>query len=337
MYKEMIKNTMIKRVIIWGHFTGTHSYIHGAYYKAFKYMNYDTYWIDNISELGNIDLSGTLFLTEGHAQNGMPVRKDCYYILHHVDNFKFLEVGAKIINLCNYLHNTLKEGQNWNYPDKNENGILTSYPVEKINEHVYYDRHNLALYQPWATDLLPNEIPESPIDFNEDIKEINYIGSIWDENREQITPMIKECYDKEIIVNIYGWLSQPFEYSNVRHKTVCGVTTEENAKELIKSSLFYPEVRGNHHINLGYIPCRLFKNISYGCIPCTNSYAAYEFFEKLIPYSNNTQDFIEISINYLKNRNIDNDKYLMNKVKTQHTYVNRAEEILNYFDVLYSN
>ncbi len=328
----------IKRVIIWGCFKGSHSYIHGAYYKAFKYMNYDTYWIDNISELGNIDLSGTLFLTEGQHQNGIPVRKDCYYILHHVDNFKFLEAGAKIINLCNYLHTT-KDLGSYNYPLDNSgtHGKHPLYPIENIKEHVYYDRHNLALYQPWATDLLPNEIPENPIDFNENIKEINYIGSVWEENREQIKPMIKDCYDKGITVNIYGWLSQPFEYSNVRHKEVCGGATEENARELIKSSLFYPEVRGNHHINLGYIPCRLFKNISYGCIPCTNSYSAYEFFEKLIPYSNNTQNFIEISINYLKNRNIDNDKYLMNKVKTQHTYVNRIEEILNYFDVLYPN
>ena len=34
------------KVIIWGHplHSHTHSYIHEAYYRAFKYLGYDVYW-----------------------------------------------------------------------------------------------------------------------------------------------------------------------------------------------------------------------------------------------------------------------------------------------------
>ena len=39
---------MFERVIIWGHklHTHTHSYIHYGFYKAFKHLNYDVYWLD---------------------------------------------------------------------------------------------------------------------------------------------------------------------------------------------------------------------------------------------------------------------------------------------------
>lgn len=317
----------IKRVVVWGHFTGSHSFIHAGYFKAFKHMGYETYWINNISELGNIDLSGTLFLTEDQAKHGMPIRSDCYYILHHIVNDPF--VGCKVVNLCNYVHYPLKQGNSFNYPGSQ---------VEKIKDYVYYDKSNKAIYQPWATDLLPTEISDEPLPFDENKKDINFIGSIWQENITQISPMLEDCLHRRININIYGWLAVPqiLQLPNIKHISTCGGANDEQARELIKSSLFYPDIRGDHHKNVGYIPCRLFKNISYGCIPCTNSLPALEFFENKIPYAENTKDFAEISINYLKNRDIENDKYLMNKVKTEHTYVNRIEDILKYFDVLYS-
>jgi len=328
----------ITRVVVWGNFKGSHSYIHGAYYKAFKYLGYDTYWINNISELGNVDLSGTLFLSDDTTKSGMPIRKDCYYILHHIPNDQFLSVGCKFINLCNYLHNPLKDGNSYNYPlnDSGTHGVLPSYPVEKVKDYVYYDRHNKAIYQPWATNLLPTEMPDSPINFDANKKEINFIGSVWSENIMQIAPLLKDCNDKNIVVNIHGWLQQSQVlslFSNVRHIT--SNVSEENAVDLVKSSLIYPDIRGEHHKNLGYIPCRLFKNISYGCIPCTNSLPSYEFFEKLIPYSDNTDDFIQISMEYLMNRDIEKDRYLMNMVKTNHTYCNRVEDIIIFFNELY--
>lgn len=319
----------IKRVVVWGHFTGSHSFIHAGYFKAFKHMGYETYWINNIAELGNIDLSGTLFLTEDQAKHGMPIRKDCYYILHHMVNDVFISSGCKFVNLCNYVRYPLLEGKSWNYPGSQ---------VEMIKDYVYYDKSNRAIYQPWATNLLPDEISDSPVLFDETKNEINFIGSVWSDNIMQTMPMIDDCKNRNIKINIFGWLAAPhiLQYPNVTHPKDCGGINDEQSRELITSSFIYPDIRGEGHKTLGYIPCRIFKNISYGCIPCTNSLPVYEFFEKRIPYSENTKDFVEISINYLKNRDIENDKYLMNKVKTEHTYVNRIEDILKYFDVLYS-
>jgi len=329
----------IKRVVVYGHFTGSHSYIHQGYYKAFQYMGYESHWISDIRELGGIDLSGTLFLTENMAKSNMPIRKDCYYILHHIDNIDFINVGCEFINLCNYLHVSLNNGMSYNYPIDgiSAHGTLPLYPVEKIKDYVYYDKANNAIYQPWATDLLPNEIDDI-LEFDITKTEINFVGSVWSENINQLAPMLLDCFNKKINVNIYGWVQSPqmiSQFPNVKHITHTG-TSEEDAQKLVKSSLIYPDIRGDLHRNVGYIPCRLFKNISYGCIPITNSLPSYEFFEKLIPYSDNSIDFVNISTEYLNNRDIEKDRYLINKIKDQHTYVNRIQDILTYFDILYS-
>jgi len=334
----------IKRVVIYGHFQGSHSYIHAGYFKAFEYLGYETHWILDIRELGNIDFEGTLFFTENNAKTNsmswkesIPIRDDCYYVLHHIDNSEFSE--CKYINLCNYLHEPLKYNESYNYPIQkgSPHGTRPLHKVDKIKDYVYHDIINKSIYQPWATNLLPNEINDDIIPFDINKKEINFIGSIWSENINQILPMFNELKNRKISLNIYGWMpfnDIPLNFPNINHIMHTGIS-ESDAQNLIESSLIYPDVRGELHKNVGYIPCRLFKNISYGCIPVTNSISSYHFFENLLPYSDNTADYLDISISYLSNRNIERDKYLINKVKNNHTYVNRIQDIMEYFDILY--
>jgi hypothetical protein len=332
----------VKRVVIWKHLfklneSGSHTFIHQAYYKAFKHLGFETYWVDSMSKLNIDDLEGTLFLIEGKPDE-IPLRDDCYYILHHVDNKQFIDKGCKFINLCNFLLGPLSNNESYNYPLDNsgDHGKKPLYPVEKIKDYVYYDIHNKAIYQPWATDLLPSEFAEEPLTFNPDIKELNFIGSVWSENINQILPMIQSLHDNNIKLNIYGWLqfNELKNVPNIEHMVGCG-TTEEDARSLVETSLFYPDIRGEHHINLGYIPCRLFKNISYGCIPFTNSKLAYDFFDQKILYSPDSKDFLNNSKNYLLNRNLENDKKLMQLVKENHTYLNRVNDILDFIKIIY--
>jgi hypothetical protein len=79
----------IKRVVIWKHLfklnqSGSHTFIHQAYYKAFKHLGFETHWVDSISKLDIDEYEGTLFLIEGTNWNipdEIPLRDDCYYIL----------------------------------------------------------------------------------------------------------------------------------------------------------------------------------------------------------------------------------------------------------------
>ena len=78
-----ITNLPIKRVILWGHklHSHTHSYIHWAFYRTFKHLGFETYWLDNKDSLAGLNLANTLFITEGQVDQRIPVRDDCFYVL----------------------------------------------------------------------------------------------------------------------------------------------------------------------------------------------------------------------------------------------------------------
>jgi hypothetical protein len=290
----------MKRIIIWGHklHRHTHSYIHNSYYKAFKYLGYDVYWFDNSDDISNFNFENSIFLTEGQVDQKIPMIKSSYYILHHCNNEKYQNFNY--INLCNYVNNC-KIGISHNYKNST---------VEKINYYTYYDSNNKAIYQPWATDLLTNEI-ELKISPLISTNNIYFIGSVWSDNYQSVSEFIKSC-----------------ELNDKKFIPIKGTSDLEN-KNYVRESYISFDIRTDLHLDVGYIPCRIFKNISYGCIPSTHSKFIRDFFgDNLLPYSNidnlitNNREFRENS------KNIDISLFLINEVKENHTYVNRINEIL---------
>ena len=77
----------VNNIIIWGHklHSHTHSYIHNAFFIAFKKLGYDTHWFDDNDDVSNFDFSNSLFITEHQVDNKIPKRDDCLYFIHFVD------------------------------------------------------------------------------------------------------------------------------------------------------------------------------------------------------------------------------------------------------------
>ena len=86
---------------IWGHphYTHTHSYIHYAFYKAAKYLDWSVEWLDNTEQnrinLKNTDTNGWLFLTEGQVDSLIPKNPNAFYILHNCDDSLYNEISTK--------------------------------------------------------------------------------------------------------------------------------------------------------------------------------------------------------------------------------------------------
>jgi hypothetical protein len=85
---------MFQQVIIWGFklYSHTHSYIHGAFFKAFQHLGYKTLWLDHHDDLSSYTFENTLFLTAGCAEEGIPVRNDAYYVLHNCNTDKYIHM-----------------------------------------------------------------------------------------------------------------------------------------------------------------------------------------------------------------------------------------------------
>lgn len=241
------------KVVIWGHklHSHTHSYIHNAFYRAFKYKGYPTYWFDDNDDVSSFDFTNSLFITEGQVDKNIPIRGDCDYILHNCDNTRY---GAVLAS-----NRAIKMQV---YSDS-----VRTHKIPEVEKCIHFDVPNKIVYMPWATDLLPSEIEgiQKKVSRRKKAKAIYWIGTIG----AGVFGNIKEI--------------EPFQRAatndGISFIQKCNVSISENQK-LISMSYMAPTIVGTFQQKVGYIPCRIFKNISYGQMGITNSYRVYELFEK---------------------------------------------------------
>lgn len=292
------------KIVLWGHKSNlnTFYYIHYAYVKFFKYLGYDTHWFDDSDDVSKFDFSNTLFFTEGQVDGKIPLRDDCFYVLHNCPDNKYSDLFSK--NRCIIMQT---------YTD-----AILQYNYHKIEECVYGDYVGKCVYFPWATDLLPHEIEANKptVAFNQNSKFVHWVGTVGGEyfgNIDQITPFKKACAENGIT------------FTNRML-----VSAEENIN-LIKQSYMAPTIVGKWQHEVGYAACRIFKNISYGQFGITSSPRINELFQnKIIFNTDSYQLFYDARIR-LESLQLSELYSLMDFVKNNHTFLNRINVILNFF------
>ena len=304
------KKISFDKVVIWGHklHSHTHSYVHNAFYRAFQYLNYPTYWFDDQYDVEGFDFSKSLFITEGQVDGKIPLLADCFYLLHNTTSEKYQLLP---------LHNCL-QFQVYTHD------VLTRPSCTQLAPCIYFDFSGRCLYMPWATDLLPNEIEQvkKHISIPVEKKSVCWIGTIGDGifgNVEQLNPFMRACQENGI---------------SFIHRT--NVSMEENQK-LIESSYLAPAIVGQWQKEKGYVPCRIFKNISYGHMGVTNSEVVYELFERKIVYNSDTYQLFYDAKTKLENLQQEELLALMDFVKDKHTYINRIRLLLWSLEQVYAN
>ena len=328
-----------QKVIIWGYplHSHTHSYIHGAWYKTFKHLGYDVHWFNDESYPIDFDYSNCLFITEGYAEKNIPINETSTYFVHIcVNPEKYILKGARLID----IRFNVSEINDCNYSiivDKSELLKLdeVSFYEKNANDSVLSDKYKKgikdyeALYLSWATDLLPHEFNYDDVYINRD-NVIHWIGSIAESNYREINKFINNLSKHGIGFHHNDPWSNPLSW--------------EDAKTYTQKSFIAPDIRGSanrsmvngqidtgsNHKKIGYIPCRIFKNISYGQLGITNSKAVYELFGDNVLYSDNEEELLDISLSKLKD--YDYIKNQMNFVKDSHTYLNRVNSLMRVFN-----
>jgi hypothetical protein len=301
-YTDVSTCFSFNKVVIWGHklHSHTHSYVHNAFYRAFLRLGYKTYWFDNNDNVNGFDFSNSLFLTEGQVDQNIPLRADCKYIIHNCNEAKYQSLLQKgnCIKLQVYTDTVL------NKPN-----------CQKKDQCIYYDLKEKCVYMPWATDLFPEEIESLKKNIPTKNNAIYWIGSFGGGefgNDTEINPFIRACNENHISFHSKHFLS-----------------VNDNI-QLIRRSYMAPTIVGTWQKEVGYIPCRIFKNISYGQLGITNSKQVYELFEKKIVYNPNTYQLFYDAQKRLQTLTQAELFELMDVVKTKHTYLNRIQTLLDF-------
>lgn len=298
-----------EKVIIWGHklHSHTHSYVHNGFYNAFTHMGFPTYWFDDRDKVDDFDFADCLFLTEGQVDKNIPLRHDCQYMLHNCTDPKYRTLPKK-----NFIAFQVFTESIFSVPN-----------LIKLDTCIYYDLAGRCIYMPWATDLLPDEIDavKTSLSSQPTLPQVYWVGTVGDGtfgNIHQLKPFMKACEENGIAFI-------------VKHN----LSLEEHIAA-IGSSLIAPAIVGKWQAEQGYIPCRIFKNISYGKMGVTNSRHVYELFEKKIVYNPDTYQLFYDAKQKLETMDREELFELMDVVKAKHTYLNRTGALLDFLQLVHT-
>ena len=297
------------KFIVWGlelHID-THSYIHYGYHRAALQLGWDSEWvtdtIENQQKYATTD--GYLFLTVGHACTYIPINPNAFYILHNCVMDQFDSIPYKIV-----LQVYTKD-------------IHTRNVVE-LREHSYefWQEDGNVLYAPWATDLLPHEIDENIEKVTCGVIPGNkpdaiFLGTVWD----GVFGNINELNRFKESMNSQGL-----------HFIFTTSADQQESIRLIQEYRFAPTIVGTWQKEKGYIPCRIFKTISYGQMGITNSIESFRVVGNHAVYHEDECQLAKDAVANRSSYSIDQQVDAMKYVRDHHTYINRLQTILSVFE-----
>jgi hypothetical protein len=134
---------------------------------------------------------------------------------------------------------------------------------EKLGSCRYWLAENRTLTQPWGTDLFAEEFYE-PV-FNASSREAVFVGAVWNTDGQGNAAEITEL--KEVL-----------HANGLRfvHRTQI---SEEEMIALIRAARLAPAFAGFWQEANNYLPCRVFKNVSYGQLALTNVPRFFDLFD----------------------------------------------------------
>lgn len=300
-YKDFYeKKKRYNKFVIWGlrNVNNTYRYIHNHFYTTLKKLNTKVVWVDDEKKHDSMIEKNDIVISVNIAGYNLPLKKDVYYCLHNFDNT---------------IHNKIKPSHNIRlqvYTNAAENA------EEKWNEVTLFDKKTRTLYQPWGTNLLPWEF-KKPV-FNSKSPFVFWIGSVWNNELNQGNikeiRMLKKVLSKEKLKFIH--LQNIPDFLNVF---------------FVRMSRIAPAIAGKWQVDNNYLPCRMFKNISYGQLGISNVKKINDLFEGYSIKGNNIEELIENSLKL--NPNKYKEMVLgQQEIVKKHTYLNKLINICTTFE-----
>ena len=293
--------TKYNKVVIWGllKLRHTHRYIHQTFHKTLAKVGLKVVWVEDVVRSRSLIEKNDLVISANMASTKLPVLKDVYYCLHNCDN----EIHERIAPTHNVRLQVYKK--------------VSFQKMEKWDEVTFFDGESRTLYQPWGTDLLEDEFYE-PVR-SKNLRVSFWIGSVWNNELDQGN------------INEIAELRRVLKKQGIRFIVLRHIPDRGNVF-LTRRSLIAPAIGGRWQVEHNYLPCRMFKNISYGQIGVSN----IKKFVDLFGQENSIQgdsigELIENSLSLSPARKVEMIRAQQEIVKKQ-TYIQKFHNILKAFE-----
>lgn len=294
----------INKVVIWGlkNERHSHKYIQKGFYENFTRIGFSTIWLDDKIKSRDYVEENDLLICVDVASKYLPVKSNVNYVLHNISPEK-IGISDRFIQI--QVHS---------------NGV-TGNPVGI--PWITWDKDARILYQPWGVAMEPIkwQLPH-PNTLNNEY----WVGSIWNNNFNQGNSEL--IYQYSTILEEYGI---KFRQVGTTSRFQPNGVSEEKAIKLVNKSPIGAAVVGNWQKHNGYVPCRLFKNISSGAIPSSNAEFSLGLGKNGGIFEDNLEILIQkvLKMSYQEKREIVN---LSQETILKYTYKENIHRILTFFD-----
>ena len=291
----------------------TFSYIYAGMKKAFERLGCEIHWFSDQSfpSQSEFDYSNCIFFVDnqGPLDHNVPIVDTGIYFAYD----KFTNVNKylnKVRCLVNYRVAEFKK----TIPDDDryveiEKGVTFDTQASEPYNVVYFS---------WATNLMPEEIDLDWVN-KERNNEYNFVGTIH-APRPNVEPLhqqfIEIVKNKGILFNHYNPNVNP--------------ATDEEHVGILQRSMFVPDFRPQEQKDNWYLPCRILKAISYGCLTVSDAPYLKNFIDDSILTSENAQEIFDLGVENQNNKEL--ILHQMEIIKRDHTYLNRCRGILKIVD-----
>ena len=276
-------------IVVWRLYspnTSTHRHIHRHVYSVLKKLDCKVFWCDDLVENNALVPDGSLVISAEQCCKHIQYNKSNWYAMAHT--------VAHIENCRNYLH---MRAYGDSYIGPNE---------VNWNETTVFNKSWHILSQTFVTDLLPEEFL-CPI-YKGNAKVINWVGSIWQDknghgNLDNIAKLKASLQKRGLVFTNYQ-----------------NVSDEENIY-YVRESRIAPAIGGTAQI-ASMLPCRIWKNISYGQLGITNLHKASEVFGDSVVYADDIDQLMDMALSVEEKRYKEKTLYQQKLVADRYTYLN---------------
>ncbi|MCX4248059.1 hypothetical protein [Paraliomyxa miuraensis] len=192
----------------------------------------------------------------------------------------------------------------------------------------------------WGTDLLPDEIahnrelvvaagPRRPPG------EVVFVGSAWRNNADDLAALAQAAVERGLRFVHHGrvmtdvrWPDHPMVVS-----TDGSVSHDDNVR-LVREALVAPAFQGKAQLpnpdeRGNYVPCRIYKNISYGAPPVTNNATVKTLLGEGVALGRTPGQMLDAALAVLEaDPQQQALEELMAEVARRHTYLSRVEMLM---------
>lgn len=289
-----------RRLVIWGLRTqvNTHRFIHLGFYTTARKLGIDVLWLDNDAANTPFVRSGDLVLSVNVAGSHLPIIDGAKYVLH---------------NFQGQLDDILSQLRTDDYITLQ---VYTKRAIgfQRLGNCTYFDKESRTLMQPWGTPLLKSEFLK-PASVR--LKHISFwVGTVWDNEQQQGN------------ITEYNQLKIGLRDRGVY--LIIARVSEALNKLLIHRSALVPSIGGRWQVENGYLPCRMFKNVSFGQIGSSNIGEFSRIFGDCMVHSESIEELVSMDLT-LKGAQRRDLVLAQQEIVAKHTYERKLEYMVGCF------